>query len=426
MRLRCAGSLSGMFRVIRPHSMALRRSNEYVADHCAARATSVETVAQTLIDLEIRGKLFQEITHAKLREAASTSVEPPSGITSVMYTLLREAPSADLLARWKREAGNSQNNGSDTHPVLRARLSALGYSLDADIIAEVGTVSRPAAETLLHPNLPRLIDKVDTLWRKNNAPRWESFHKRGHELRKQLDQANLSEANGTLTPLQMKQRIDAVAFFESRPASIPYIRQAIALLPEDAALRYVLGLALLEQGDISGEEELLRAVALNPRDEYRVTERLHLFWTLQAEHDRAAEYKQRWYAAQVIEEAFEKERASYSLSDAAEPHRLDAERVDNVVALLRHEPEILNAYLVRKMLRVFADSVPVYGLVIECRSGEFAPGGRVKRIKLLNKLKPLKIYPKKTFLIVAQRGQARVSRIAREIPDSLIYTAANR
>ena len=144
-----------------------QRAHEYLADSAAAQATSPNLVAQTLTKIAIGQYLITHFHAPRLKAARASASESFPGVRQFIYDALRETPPQDLLPRWWTEICNTLDDPEEEHPCLRNRLANVGIKIDPASAPkfEINPVS--AAEALLHPALPRLMEEADSLWRQS-------------------------------------------------------------------------------------------------------------------------------------------------------------------------------------------------------------------------------------------------------------------
>lgn len=155
-------------------SFALARQDEYAADRAAARIFGAELVGHTLQEVAVKGRLYGEHfwRHwwrlARLRDGGA----PPAPHAQMASTLLHLSEPERLQHALRAEM-RSLADPSDTHPVLKDRLAALGQRLSG-----LAPGSQRSALSLLGRARERIGAALDAQWWQQARQDWSRHGER--------------------------------------------------------------------------------------------------------------------------------------------------------------------------------------------------------------------------------------------------------
>jgi len=150
-------------------TFALARQDEYEADRISGKLVGKEHAAAALTEIAVKGRwLVQKFWPAHWGAAAGNAL--PTGPYAAMARLLALPPPDDFARATLRQALREISDVTDTHPVLRDRLEALGAS------RHLPAWSANSALNLLNANGAKWIAQFDKDWCRSNASDWKQHH----------------------------------------------------------------------------------------------------------------------------------------------------------------------------------------------------------------------------------------------------------
>jgi tetratricopeptide (TPR) repeat protein len=209
---------------------------------------------------------------------------------------------------------------------------------------------------------------MDARWREEVRERWRAAHE---ERSAQLARLEALDAAASAAPLgadEACERASLAQELRGDEAALPLAREAAERHPDHAPAVYGLGRMLLACGDADGAEHLRRAVQLDADAELPAAQLLAGFHLARGENQLATPWIARAEALGADRDAAVAERSEVKATDGVEPHRLEADQVEAVAAVLRAHPEVGRAWLVRKRLRHLPDRDPVHVVAVARRS----------------------------------------------------------
>jgi Zn-dependent protease with chaperone function len=156
------------------YTFVLARSNEYVADRCAAELVGKKTAAEALAALHIWNYYLDEKLWPTIwREAGRSPKQQIAPYTTMFCPDNPCFPTSAERAHWLTKAWLEKTELDDTHPSLSSRLSALGFngSTGGPLDPPSPPFQPPAipdvsaADELLGIYSDRIANKMDEEWR---------------------------------------------------------------------------------------------------------------------------------------------------------------------------------------------------------------------------------------------------------------------
>lgn len=254
--------LAGFVRWYAPRfdamSFALAREDEYAADRVAARIFGAELFGQTLQEVAVKSRLYEEHfwRHwwrlARLRQGGA-----PAAPHAQMASTLLHLSEPERLQQALRQVLRAPADPSDTHPVLKDRLAALKQR--ATSLAPSSTRS---ALTLLGRARERIGAELDARWWQQHRQDWQ---RHGEQLRALHADVRAFQARATVNDM----------------------------LGVEDLLRWAAGLKALSERDPSPVLE--RALQLSPRHEQVLLSLLTHHAPLGTPQERVADWLERLY-----------------------------------------------------------------------------------------------------------------------------------
>jgi Zn-dependent protease with chaperone function len=377
------------------YSFVLARANEYEADRCARDLTSPATAAAALVNVSVRGELIDRTFWKPLYQQANHQSAPPAQCFTQLSQVLRTPTDPQRLETWLNQSLNEETGHTDTHPCLRDRLAALGYSPeDAPSLVEPLTTS--AADRYLATALPHLRDHLSQTWQTEVNFGWNERYSNIQEQRQELaalaGQEQLSRADRwTQVGLTYSIHGDTTA----QPLLTAFLQD----YPDHDNANYLQGELLLAIDNPQGIEYLERAVDQDfmnhSVDAYQC---IYSFLTKQGRKAEADSYRQK------LEDSYEKmtaaqaERNQLLVSDSFKPADLDAETREQFLTEFAKHP-VKSAYWAQKIVEHFPEKL-LYVLLVE-RQGSWAERRKDEKTAELTKaLLEALVFPGESFVLI--------------------------
>ncbi|WP_372525005.1 M48 family metallopeptidase [Piscinibacter sp.] len=330
-------------------AFVLSRQQEYEADRMAHKVAGTKAGAEGLISIGVQARFLDECFWPDVFKQADQSPEPKVLPYSAMRERLREALVHPQAEAWLRESLKRLADPTDTHPSLRDRLefAEVAPRLPAPPAAS-------AADALLRDSLDAWIARVDQRWQCDVAERWARYHRHWKAQRQLAQELADERAKDRLDPDDHLSWVRAVRQVDGAAASEVVLRQLLADHPGQPDARYALGLSLIG-GDVAASPsvdegaQLLRTLAEESHACSLAAGQRYEQW-LEA-NERFAELKAWRERLRVLEQ--QSEAAWEALHDFDGSPQFAAAALSKralrpVVDLLRREPAVGRAFLVRK------------------------------------------------------------------------------
>lgn len=272
------------------YTFVLARTDEYRADAASAELVGARHAAHALKRVNLIGPHYHRfIQQAYAR--ANDEPAPPADLMQRWADLGRLGEQETETRRWLDEALDREGHFTDTHPTLRARLSALPFDADdmhaLPPLLEGHSASQAwfgsALDGLRAELQQRWIDQVATGWRERHET-VQTERARLAELRAQLDRS--VDAEFEMLHLAMRHEPD------KDPRGT--LAQFNAVHPDHAGGLFLEGVALLDKDDPAGLTRLERAMELDPDAIKPGCERAYSFLMARKEEALAEGYAARW------------------------------------------------------------------------------------------------------------------------------------
>jgi Zn-dependent protease with chaperone function len=279
------------------YTYVLARADEYNADAASAQLVGPRSAAHALKRVNLAAPHYQEFLQATYRRIGDESA-PPSDLLHAWASMAHGGAAEENRTRWLGEALDREGAVTDTHPTLRARLSAL--SADPDILQALPpAVSGPtASQAWFGAGLDALRTELQQRWAAEVAEGWAERHSatqaeraRLRELRELADSGAAPDAERELEILRLTLNLEPDA--DLRQAFADYN----AAHPDEPHGLFLEGCVRLDHDEPEGLTLLDRAMELDPGAIRPGCERAYGFLMKRGETVLAAGYEARWHAA---------------------------------------------------------------------------------------------------------------------------------
>lgn len=353
------------------YTFVLMRQHEYEADRLAATVVGADAMAQTLVDLNVRGDFLESRFWPAVWKGAERGESAPGDVYARLARESCERLEADVAEEWRTGALKRRTDTDDTHPALRDRLAAL---LRREVGPERGApdasvrFDAPAAAHYLGASHAPLSAELARGWQAAVVDAW---HQRGEEAREGRERLADLRAKLAAGPLDLEEQWQLASWtedLEGAAAALPLYRALLDRTPDNPAARFAVGRLMLGAGDESGIALVEDAMA---RDDDAVLPGCGVIYRFLAGEGRLEE-ADRWreratVRAALLEEA-ERERTFIDEKSSYLPSELPPDAVASLVEQLASMEGVRRAYLVKKQVRHFADEAPLHVLAIVPKS----------------------------------------------------------
>jgi Zn-dependent protease with chaperone function len=408
------------------YSFVLARAQEYEADRCSVTVSGKENSARALINMKLKGRLLSEEFFPELYGRADTQPEPPGESFSEMLQSLHDPVPREKAKLWFADTLTTRHRYHDTHPALAERLASMGFTsvreradLDSFVIADNGS----GADQYFLTRVPaEFIEQQNSAWKESLAERWEERHKFVAVAQEKLVEFEEKAKAAELTVEERWERADFMINKEGAVAAMPLLHEVLNAMPDHVAANYMLGQALLSQGDEHGIQHVEAAMEKDVHIIPAGCEWIVEFLTIRERNEEADRYRDcvsNYY--DELEQA-RREREKISKKDTFAPHGLAEEAVDELRKQLEQYPLLTSAYLVRKVCEHFPQDT---SYVLGVRSKRFLGLQLDSRDnKLISELAGNVSYPGYTYIIALEGSYKKLRKIFKRIEGSEIYRAS--
>jgi hypothetical protein len=318
----------------------------------------------------------------------------------------------DLAQGWVAQALQAQTGSVDTHPSLTDRLAALGQPVRQPV-----PLAETAAQAMLGADLEILRTQLDQTWRVQIAQPWQKRYAEVQARRQQLSELEAQAERAPLTPGQRWLHAHLVEEFRGEEVALPLYQAILAEQPEDSGALFAVGRIRIGQQDADGIAQIETAMRIDTDAILPGCQLVYGFLIEQGREQEAQEYHKRavdW--SQLLEEA-RAERAQLSFKDIYLPHGLSEAQIAQIKAQWAKNPEVAQAYLVRKQLKRFPEQ-PLYALGVVARRKVWYQARTPKDdAQLAQQLARLR-FAGETFVVILNANNAKMKQIMEQTPGS--------
>jgi Zn-dependent protease with chaperone function len=353
------------------YTFVLIRQHEYEADRLAATVVGADAMAQTLVDLNVRGGFLESRFWPSVWKRAEHGEAAPADVYARLARESCEPLGAVDAREWLTGALKRRTDTDDTHPALRDRLAAL---LHREVSPEQGApqatarFTAPAAAHYLGAAHAALSAELGLGWQEAVLEAWQQRGEEAREGRERLAALREKLAAGPLDLEEQWQLASWTEDLEGAAAALPLYRALLDGTPDNPAARFAVGRLMLAAGDESGIALVEDAMT---RDDDAVLPGCGVIYNFLAGEGRLEEadrYRERATVRAAMLEEAERERTFIDEKSSYVPSELPPEAVASLVEQLASMEGVRRAYLVKKQVRHFADEAPLHVLAIVPKS----------------------------------------------------------
>jgi hypothetical protein len=279
------------------YTFVLARTDEYRADAASAELVGARHAAHALKRVNLIGPHYHRFIQ-QVYARANDEPAPPSDLMQRWADLGRVGEQEAETRRWLDEALDRQGHFTDTHPTLRARLSALPFDADAMHALPPLVEGHSASQAWFGSALDGLRDELQQRWVDQVATGWRERHDTVQTERARLRELRAQPERGIDAELEMLN-------LATRHEPDTDLREALAQFnaahPDQPGGLFLEGLALLDKGEYAGLARLDRAMELDPDAIKPGCERAYRFLMAHKEEALAEGYAARWRERDALE-----------------------------------------------------------------------------------------------------------------------------
>lgn len=357
-------------------TFALARRNEYEADGASARVVSPQQAGDALIETDLKYRFLEREYWPGLYRQADQQPRPPWLPYQRMAAAMRAGFDRDHQGRtWLDEALREITRHHNTHPALADRLHGLEVKPRLPPAPPIS-----AAEVLLHPALPKLIDEFDRLWLQAVEEGWRGRYDAAADGRHRI--AELEGREGK-SPKEWMLLGELQEDLVSVDAALESYRQAIKWAPHFAPGHYAVGRILCDRGDEAGIAAMEAAMRQDKGyGLWGCDWVIHYLNSINATRDRVRPWEARRQEFSILEDAAWDELLESGVDDGAMPHGLGRDQLRRTLTALINDKRVRAAWLVAKKVSVLPDRLYYILLVDEVRDGRELASALVNEVRL--------------------------------------------
>jgi Zn-dependent protease with chaperone function/tetratricopeptide (TPR) repeat protein len=352
------------------YSFVMARAQEYEADRNAALLVGPHCMKDTLASLVVIGRMLQESFWPSLdQKTLESETPPPSYLTELVLAVGSEAQ-RNRASTFFAEEIHGKTGYADTHPSLGDRLAALNKlpgkksdTLQSSIPQLLGPGETHAAQYYLGHNCETLREQLDREWAESVKDSWKHKHEECVISQTRLHALTGKAATDSLTAGEWWEYAQLTETFEGGAQALAVLDDLLAQYPDHAPAVFAKGRLLLSQGDQNGLAFLDQATTLDQEALISACEIAERFYERAGRHREAAACRNRAIERRDMMVAAEEERRNISPKESFLPHQLPQETTTALVQELSAFPEVHEAYLVQKRVRLLAE-LPAYVLLV--------------------------------------------------------------
>jgi len=412
------------------YSFVLARSNEYVADRCAAEVVGAKALADALVATRVKASFVQNHFWPNIFNKAICESQPPRSPHAAMFHALPAAQAGHDAERWFEEALYERTTFADTHPSLASRLSALGFRFSPASVESTTpppppvSIPAPVDTTAADQYLGRLADHfmkhIDADWHAQVAESWQVRHEEAQKAQQTLDGLKRKGDKEGLTLDEMWTLFQLIAEYRGDEAGIPILAKILKGVPDDVRANYALGQILLKMDDARGIKLLERAIAKEPDCTIDAAEAAYFFLKRTGNFGEAVAFRKRSEEYRDLLLLARQERLTISSRDKYVAHELDPIYVQGLRHQLAEYPSVREAYVVRKDCKNLPNK-PFYVLGIVPKRSIFHPSKLAEFQGMAEELAAALSLPGEARLVLLVGRHLRLARVMRRMAGSLVY-----
>lgn len=403
------------------YAFVLSRANEYQADRASAEWSGAEEAASALWRVGCFGQRLDEKFWPAMNQLAITDADPPDDLTTRELSFLASTPDETDATRWMDDVSLRLTNNLNTHPSFADRLKAIGLSPDAFRHAGFPRLpQRSATATLFEGDIEAIRSAVDASWQKEITEAWRMRHGRATARQRQLQKIETVATDADSNPETLWDKARVLLDLSGSESAEPVLRKLLEVHPAHSQANLTLGQHLLGQGNVEGQDFLLRI--LKQEEDVLIPhacEALSNFYQATGRSDQVAHVHRRLSLYEAASAAAHAERTQVLATDRFLDHGLSQEELRELRSLLTQQTEMAAAYLVQKELKHFVQR-RLFVLCVHTERGWFGRHNADKDSQLAMQLATTAKLPGRLLVIAPSGGFRALARKVMRVPDARI------
>jgi len=330
------------------YTFVLARANEYQADAAAAELVGTAHAAHALKRVNLvapRHQRFMQQTFDRIGHDPA----PPRDLMQRWAADLGQPVAEADAQRWLDDALDRERDVTDTHPTLRARLTALACPGEALEVLPPPISEESAAQAWFGPLVSVLRVEFEAQWAEQVSGAWSERHAEAQkQLQRLIDLRGLAERDGDLQleMLRLTMRLEPETD----------LREALAAFnaahPDHALGVFLEGSVRLGKGEREGLTLLERAMELDAEAIKPACEQAHAFLSERKESQAAEDYAERWRRRHDFEMLVAQQLQTIDPKHVLVSHALDAGTISALRSQLSRDvlKFVANVYLARRVI----------------------------------------------------------------------------
>ena len=401
-------------------AFVLSRFNEYRADAFSASITSPAVASRALQRVHLSARHLDDGFWNDIGRRVSEQPDPPESVFHEMKDFLAGQPDPETHRRWLAQAFATATGTSDTHPSLSDRTKALGVNHDRQLLPPLAS---SATERFLGPLGQKLRSDFDARWRQSTAVNWSASHQENLSSRQKLSEMELSTAGRALTTDEEWEVLGLRLQTTGVESNENALRSFVHRHPKHEHATFILGSHLLDQDREEGLA-LMEKLAANPTNTIHCLGMMAGYFDRQGNQDAVRSIKERADLHDSQMNPAIQARNHLSKNDVFIPHGLEGKAVGSIVATLKREKVVREAWLVRKEHAVFSNWNH-YVLALDLKFPSFTITTESTTAALLQRIAD-DIRVDGYLLVIGDQGDMKPAckSIRSQQPDARIYVKA--
>ncbi len=337
------------------YTFVLARSDEYAADAASAQLVGVGHAAHALKRVNVVAPYHQRFMNRTFDRIVSDAQPPADLMRRWAFEAGQPVPLPDAQ-RWLDQALDREGHFTDTHPTLRARLSALS-ALGESVQEPPPALQGPsAAQAWLGPMADTLRAEFEARWAAQVAEPWAERHAQALQQRERLTALQTQAERSAEEDIE---RFKLLMSLEPEQDLRELLADFNARHPDHVHGLYLEGVECLLRGDERGLAVLDRACALDPEALKPASERAHAYLMERGRKAEAEVHAERWRTRDALDTLRKHQLETLTPKDRFSPHGMPRDEVVALRALLngpalQHVGEV---YLARRDIPAAPDTV---------------------------------------------------------------------
>lgn len=330
------------------YTFVLARANEYQADAAAAELVGTANAAHALKRVNLVVPWHQRFMQQTF-DRIDHDPAPPRDLMQRWAADTGQVVAEADARRWLSDALDRERDVTDTHPTLRARLTALSYTGEALEALPPPMSGESAAQAWFGSLVTTLRAEFDARWAEQISVAWSERHAEAQkQLQRLIELRGLAERDSDLQleMLRLTMRLEPETDLREAFAAFN------AAHPDHALGIFLEGSVRLSKGEREGLKLLDRAMQLDPQATKPACERAHAFLSERKESEAAEAYAERWRRCHDFEMQVMQQLQTVDPKHALISHGLDADTISALKSQLSGKALkfVTDVYLARRVI----------------------------------------------------------------------------